>query len=406
MASGNLGFDVNPNGTRLVILQVVFLVLAWIVCSLRAYVKIFITRKIMADDWIMFLALMLYTAYGIIVVVGVTGGGTGKHTIELSPAGIIIALKSWYLCEVLYSPLAALVRTSIAIFLLHLAVQPWHIWVIRINLAVIWVVSIVYFFLMALQCIPASFFWEGAAQVPGATGSCMNHDVVPIATIIHSSLSGISDWILGLLPVAILWKVKINRRTKLSIAVLLSMGLIAGATLMVRIPLVKRIAISADFLYDTIALASWSVIEPSLGIIAGCMASIRPLFKAFNIGLHRSRREGSRRLFSRSPRNGTDKSKSVRAARDISASEVELHSTKNESKKQRSALSKSSAWDVEANHSDEISESSNQINVFTRFEVISERESRASNCSSSNSLADTLSQEDGSLKLPPVAHIR
>jgi hypothetical protein len=157
----------------------------------------------------------------------VAEGGTGRHTVELTPDGIAIALRSWYLCEVLYSPLSALIRTSIALFIMRLAIQPWHKWVIRANLGLIWVVSLVYFFLMTLQCLPPSYFWEGPAQVPGATGSCINHDIVPVATFIHSTLSALSDWVLGLLPIALLWNVKINRRTKISIAFLLSMGLVS-----------------------------------------------------------------------------------------------------------------------------------------------------------------------------------
>ena len=53
---------------------------------------------------------------------------------------------AWYLGEVLYPPLAAFVRTSIAVFLLHIAVEKWHVWVIRFNVVIIWTLSIVYFF--------------------------------------------------------------------------------------------------------------------------------------------------------------------------------------------------------------------------------------------------------------------
>jgi hypothetical protein len=153
-------------------------------------------------------------------------GGTGKHTSELTADGVAIALRAWYLCEVLYAPISALIRTSIALFLLRLVVVKWHIWIIRINLVVIWVISLVYFFLMTLQCRPPSYFWEGPSQKPGAIGSCMDHNIVPTATVAHSIISAMSDWVLGLLPVAILWNVTLNRRTKAGVALLLSMGLV------------------------------------------------------------------------------------------------------------------------------------------------------------------------------------
>ncbi|ETS87520.1 hypothetical protein PFICI_01348 [Pestalotiopsis fici W106-1] len=288
----NIGFDVNPGGTRLVIGQIVFLVLAWIVCLLRLYVKAFMQKRVLSDDWFMFASLAVYTAYGAIAIHGVAAGGTGKHTEELTPSGIEVALRAWYFCEVLYAPLSALIRTSIAIFILRLATKPWQKWTIWINITVIWLISIVYFFLMALQCLPSNYFWQGPIAVPEVRGSCMDHNVVPIATIVHSIVSAVSDWTLGLLPIAMLWKVNINRRTKISIAVLLGMGLVAGIALFIRIPYVKRIAISADFLFDTVSLAAWSVIEPSLGIMAGSIAAIRPLFKTWGFGLSRSRRSG------------------------------------------------------------------------------------------------------------------
>ncbi|KAK6078740.1 integral membrane protein [Seiridium cupressi] len=292
----NIGFDVNPGGTRLVIAQLVFLFLAWLVCLLRAHVKIFMTKKILPDDWLMLVSLVrslisLLNAKWISDIVLL--GGTGKHTSELTPDGIEVALRAWYLCEVLYAPLSAIIRTSIALFVLRLASKRWQIWTITINLAIVWLVSITYFFLMALQCLPPNDFWQGPVRAPGVTGACINHDVVPIATVVHSSVSAVSDWVLGLLPIAMLWNIAINRRTKFSIAVLLSMGFIAGVALIVRIPYVKKIAISADFLSETIDLAVWSVIEPSLGIMAGCIVAIRPLFNAWGFGLGRSRHRRS-----------------------------------------------------------------------------------------------------------------
>jgi hypothetical protein len=168
---------------------------------------------------------LLYTAYGVIAAHGVIEGGTGKHTAELTPDGIAIALRAWYLCEVLYVPIAALIRTSIGLFLLRLVVLRSHVWAIRVNLGVIWLISFIYFFLMLLQCQPLSYFWEGPVT-PGMQGSCINRLVVPVSTIVHSVLSAITDWTLAIIPLLMLWNVLINRRTKIIIGCLLSMGFV------------------------------------------------------------------------------------------------------------------------------------------------------------------------------------
>lgn len=56
----------------------------------------------------------------------------------------------------------------------------------------------------------------------------------------------------------------------------------------IRIFYVKRIGITADFLFDTVDTAIWSVIEPSLGIMAGCIATLRPLFVKFGISIKKT----------------------------------------------------------------------------------------------------------------------
>ncbi|KAK6865659.1 hypothetical protein PG995_002187 [Apiospora arundinis] len=291
MAPRTLGYDVNPAGTRLFIVQTVSLVLATLACALRVYVRVFMVRKLLVEDWMMLAAVLFYIPTSIIVLHSIALGGTGLHTTQLTQQGILVALRAWYLGEVLYVPTATLIRMSIAFFLLRIAVKPWHVWITRINIVVILIINIVYFFLMVIQCTPPSFFWEGPARIPGAHGSCIDKAVVPISTIVHSVLSAISDWTLALLPIAMLWKVQINLRTKISVAVLLSTGLVAGIALILRASYVKEIAISADFLHDTVDVATWSVLEPALGIIAGCIATLRPLFKSLGLsGLKRSRK--------------------------------------------------------------------------------------------------------------------
>jgi hypothetical protein len=83
--------------------------------------------------------------------------------------------------------------------------------------------STFYFFLVLFQCSPVSFFWD---QYKGIKGSCINPAAVPAASIAHSVISFTADWILGLLPIVLLWDLKMDTRTKVSVAGLLSLGLL------------------------------------------------------------------------------------------------------------------------------------------------------------------------------------
>jgi hypothetical protein len=58
-------------------------------------------------------------------------------------------------------------------------------------------------------------------------GSCINPAAVPDASIAHSAVSFSADWVLGLLPIALIWKLQMNRRTKVSVAAILGLGLLS-----------------------------------------------------------------------------------------------------------------------------------------------------------------------------------
>jgi hypothetical protein len=128
------------------------------------------------------------------------------------------------LCEVIYSPVSALIRTSISVFLLRIAQTRLHRWVICITMAAVWTFSVVYFVLVLMQCSPTSFFWR---QVLGTDeGHCIDPGIIPAATIAQSVVGAVCDFALALLPAAMLWKVQLNVRTKITVAVLLGMGIL------------------------------------------------------------------------------------------------------------------------------------------------------------------------------------
>jgi len=47
----------------------------------------------------------------------------------------------------------------------------------------------------------------------------------------------------------------------------------------IRIPYISTFNNQADFLYATVDVAIWSTVEPGIGIVAGCVATLRPLLQ-------------------------------------------------------------------------------------------------------------------------------
>ncbi|KZL87213.1 integral membrane protein [Colletotrichum incanum] len=292
-------------GPELLGVQIAFLVAAWVATLLRAYVKVVITKRHTLDDGVMYLSTALYSVYAAVAVLGIVKGGIGRHTSELDAGSIVIALKVWYTCEVLYAFISALIRTSICLFLLRLFDRGIHKTVktvLQATIVAVWISSMVYLFIVVFQCDPPSYYW---AKFEGLHGSCRSASLVPNATIGHSVVAAVSDWTIAILPMSILWQLQLKRGKKIRLLFFFGTGLMyvslfarlrsslptntertgsAGIIMIIRIPYIKVLEISADFLYQTVDVALWSLLEPSIGIIAGCIATLRPLLDTCGLG--------------------------------------------------------------------------------------------------------------------------
>ncbi|KAI8629453.1 hypothetical protein F5Y19DRAFT_82829 [Xylariaceae sp. FL1651] len=364
MASNrNLGFDVNAPGTAVFIIQLIFLALAWIASLMRAFVKIVLLRKVTLDDYLMLIALLGYTTTAYFVFSAVIDGGLGRPATELSLESAEISLRSWYGNMTVSGPVSGLIRISIALFLSRIAIKKWHRLVLHTIIGLSAVMTFVYFFVVLLQCSPISYFWEKVRN--GSSGTCHYLEAVYVSTLVYGSFGAVMDWVLGLLPIAILWHVRINRRTKVGIAALLSSGIIAGIALIIRVIYIGQFGAASPRMavYGTLAVSITAIVELSLGIIAGCIATLPPLFKRLGLSFGDSSNRGKsgsltdtipwqRSFAGPEPRPRGAESiilmspRRLESAQDIDKEDFEVQSTRVHSPSARRALSPSQ-WDID-----------------------------------------------------------
>ncbi|CAG8974144.1 hypothetical protein HYALB_00002781 [Hymenoscyphus albidus] len=252
----------------------VFMALAIIFTFLRLYVKTFLTKGWGKDDVLLIVSLAFYIVLCASCFISITYGN-GRHTLDIPLTNIPIALRLWWLGEVFYTITTLLVRLTVAVFLLRLSNRALHRWIIYITTGAYTIFSIFFFFLVIFQCKPISYFW---GQYAGMKGHCTGSKMIPSASIAQSVVAFVADWIMGLLPIHVLYGLQMNKRMKLAF-----FGIIV-----IRIPMIKDLAITDDWLYKNADVAICSVIEPGLGIIAIAGATFRPLFRAFFSNSHDS----------------------------------------------------------------------------------------------------------------------
>lgn len=78
-----------------------------------------------------------------------------------------------------------------------------------------------------------------------------------------------------------------DRKHKISVAVLLSLGILASLSACIRLKYTVNLNNSHDFLYAIGDVVIWGYAENAIGLIVGCVSTLRPLFvRVFNSSEH------------------------------------------------------------------------------------------------------------------------
>lgn len=111
-------------------------------------------------------------------------------------------------------------RLSITISLLRLTVERIHIWILYAVMALSTTVGIVLFFVAMFQCQPVSYYWDRLS----IEGHCLDMDLLLGIVYMYSAVAATCDFIIGILPVLLIWRLQMDRRTKTAVAGILGIA--------------------------------------------------------------------------------------------------------------------------------------------------------------------------------------
>ncbi|KAI4908371.1 hypothetical protein J4E90_008996 [Alternaria incomplexa] len=296
-----------------------FFVLTWTTVLLRIYVRAVLMKTWGKDDSYMVAALLTFTMYLPCQIIAAMHG-TGRHRWELSDSDAKTALLFWYLCELFYVIANCLLKFAIGYFYLRVAIERWHIWAIRILMLGTVLCGLVYFFLVLLQCIPISDFWN----VHPASDRCIHNGPTLGITYALAAINAMADWAFGLLPFFIVWGLEMRTKTKLLVAGILAFAAIGSTGTAIRMAYIHTLVQGPDFLYATTDVALWSTIEPGIGITAGSIATLRPLVRhcLWKMGLADAPREERGRNYYPSEEGGRKRKHRRGYRRSLSPSDL------------------------------------------------------------------------------------
>ncbi|KAF3909220.1 hypothetical protein ABW20_dc0103215 [Dactylellina cionopaga] len=249
----------------------------------RLYSRKFVTKKIRPEDWAMIPAIIVSVLLGGCFALGSderVGKGT-LHQWDLTFDEFKSYLQWLWGCELLYPVALFLVRNSLLIF--YWSLVPPRSSAVRAHL--VFRNAVIAFFFVNIACVSVSlgtiiFQCTPIAYWNDPIGAqCIDRSASFIAGGI---LIIITDVMVLLLPVPVIWKLKLPIRSRLGVIGIFSLGLFACIASVNRIILASEVTSSniGDITYTNAINGSgvWSLLEVNIGIIASCVPAIKALF--------------------------------------------------------------------------------------------------------------------------------
>lgn len=129
----------------------------------------------------------------------------------------------WYFGELSYALSICFIKISVAVFLLRIVTSKIQRLVLFIAIGVFVIVTIIFFFVLMFQCTPVSYAWTLFGG--NTNGSCIPPNQFGAITYTHSAVNAIGDLLLAIMPIVVVTRLQMNPRMKITVCVLLSMGL-------------------------------------------------------------------------------------------------------------------------------------------------------------------------------------
>ncbi|TDZ16139.1 hypothetical protein Cob_v011058 [Colletotrichum orbiculare MAFF 240422] len=240
---------------------------------LRLWVRI-ACRKVGWDDVTIILSLLMTVvrySFGVMQL----SHGNGRHRRYLTDYDYMMINKWGWYGQVFHFLAMTLLKVSVSCLVLRMKdSRSLRTWVYAL------IVPVVFFNMGAVvillaECKPTGF-WRGASA------QCWDNRVRIYWNYAAMAYSILTDFVLSLIPLAVVWKIKIPFQKKLMVVALMSLGLIASTFGIVRAASLG--VCQEDLSWSFCIVAIWSNIELFLGIIAANLALSRAIYLYFREG--------------------------------------------------------------------------------------------------------------------------
>ncbi|KAE8444231.1 hypothetical protein EG329_000731 [Mollisiaceae sp. DMI_Dod_QoI] len=275
-ADGGSGEPDLDYGPKLLAATLVVTCAAFIAVLARMWVRKVIIQSVGWDDYVI-CAAMLLSLIGEALTITDVSYGAGRHAVYLTDA----SKKSYglylnFIGQPIFLVAVVFVKVSIGLFLLRLTPSQFYHRFIWGMIAFMGMYTTVALITILTQCRPLNSIWD-----PKVTKAiCFSPLGLRACAYFNATCGIFADFVFALLPIPMLWNIKINTRIKMALVGILSLGLFATTACIVKVVYLSSYGKFNDFLWDSVNITIWTSCELNIGIFAASIATLKPLFRA------------------------------------------------------------------------------------------------------------------------------
>ncbi|KAI1139407.1 hypothetical protein F5Y05DRAFT_425016 [Hypoxylon sp. FL0543] len=190
--------------------------------------------------------------------------GIGRHIWDVPAEWIVEATEFIAISSYVYVLVSATTKLTF-LFLYRRVFSPRRTYKYAIygGIAFITCATIALFFASVFACQPVSRSWDATVD-----GHCFNPDGIDY---LSGVVNAVVDLYILILPMPLLWRLKMDTKRKLKLFVVFSIGLFACVASLLRLGMTAVLRSSLDMTWNVSTLSIWATIEVNVGIICSCL---------------------------------------------------------------------------------------------------------------------------------------
>ncbi|KAF2973284.1 hypothetical protein GQX73_g407 [Xylaria multiplex] len=237
-------------------------------------------RSLGLDDVLMVGSWLFFLGTAVAVQFGAQASGGMRHQAYLTVQELSFQLEISYVVLAISIVCTALGKIAIGTTILRIvstasSSERWVVWAV---IVVTTISSIIDIFISLFQCgRDPRALWDFALQ---ATTTCLDAETISQYTTFTAVWQAFADFVFSILPVFIVWRLRMSTRRKLILTIGLGLTLLTGGAAAAKSAYIARQSkgSQSDFTWDLFSVYVLLSTEALLIIMCGSIPSIYPMF--------------------------------------------------------------------------------------------------------------------------------